>query len=212
MEVILLEKIGKLGNIGDKAKVKAGFGRNYLIPQGKAVFATESNIAEFESRRAELEAKAADALTAAQARADQLAALDSIVISVIAGDEGKLFGSIGARELEDAIGGAGVEVSKNKISLPDGALRQTGDYVIDIQLHSDVTASVSVTLRSTRPSTTKGSPTPGGPSPCAVVSGKTCAMPGVDSMTLVTSATVSSGAITIVSLPEPAGKCRSSAS
>jgi large subunit ribosomal protein L9 len=146
MEVILLEKIGKLGNIGDKAKVKAGFGRNYLIPQGKAVFATESNIAEFESRRAELEAKAADALTAAQARADQLAALDSIVISVIAGDEGKLFGSIGARELEDAIGGAGVEVSKNEISLPDGALRQTGDYVIDIQLHSDVTASVSVTL------------------------------------------------------------------
>lgn len=146
MEVILLEKIGKLGNIGDKAKVKAGFGRNYLIPQGKAVFATESNIAEFESRRAELEAKAADALTAAQARADQLAALDSIVISVIAGDEGKLFGSIGARELEDAIGGAGVEVSKNEISLPDGALRQTGDYVIDIQLHSDVTAPVSVTL------------------------------------------------------------------
>ncbi len=146
MEVILLEKIGKLGNIGDKAKVKAGFGRNYLIPQGKAVFATESNIAEFESRRAELEAKAADALTAAQARADQLAALDSIVISVIAGDEGKLFGSIGARELEDAIGSAGVEVSKNEISLPDGALRQTGDYVIDIQLHSDVTASVSVTL------------------------------------------------------------------
>ena len=97
MEVILLEKVGKLGDIGDKAKVKAGFGRNYLIPQGKAVFATENNIAEFESRRAELEAKAADALTAAQARADQLAALDPIVISVIAGDEGKLFGSVGAR-------------------------------------------------------------------------------------------------------------------
>ena len=146
MEVILLEKVGKLGNIGDKAKVKAGFGRNYLIPQGKAVFATESNIAEFESRRAELEAKAADTLTAAQARADQLAALDPIVISVIAGDEGKLFGSVGARELEDAIGNAGVEVSKNEISLPDGALRQIGDFVIEIQLHSDVTGSVSVTL------------------------------------------------------------------
>ena len=146
MEVILLEKVGKLGNIGDKAKVKAGFGRNYLIPQGKAVFATESNIAEFESRRAELEAKAADTLTAAQARADQLAALDPIVISVIAGDEGKLFGSVGARELEDAIGNAGVEVSKNEISLPDGALRQIGEFAIDIQLHSDVTGSVSVTL------------------------------------------------------------------
>ena len=146
MEVILLEKVGKLGNIGDKAKVKAGFGRNYLIPQGKAVFATESNIAEFESRRAELEAKAADTLTAAQARADQLAALDPIVISVIAGDEGKLFGSVGVRELEDAIGNAGVEVSKNEISLPDGALRQIGEFAIDIQLHSDVTGSVSVTL------------------------------------------------------------------
>ena len=146
MEVILLEKVGKLGNIGDKAKVRAGFGRNYLIPQGKAVFATESNIAEFESRRAELEAKAADTLTAAQARADQLAALDPIVISVIAGDEGKLFGSVGARELEDAIGNAGVEVSKNEISLPDGALRQIGDFVIESQLHSDVTGSVSVTL------------------------------------------------------------------
>ena len=146
MEVILLEKVGKLGNIGDKAKVRAGFGRNYLIPQGKAVFATESNIAEFESRRAELEAKAADTLTAAQARADQLAALDPIVISVIAGDEGKLFGSVGARELEDAIGNAGVEVSKNEISLPDGALRQIGDFVIESQLHSDVTGSVSVKL------------------------------------------------------------------
>ena len=146
MEVILLEKVGKLGNIGDIAKVKAGFGRNYLIPQGKAVFATESNIAEFESRRAELEAKAADTLTAAQARADQLAALDPIVISVIAGDEGKLFGSVGVRELEDAIGNAGVEVSKNEISLPDGALRQIGEFAIDIQLHSDVTGSVSVTL------------------------------------------------------------------
>ncbi len=147
MEVILLEKIGKLGNIGDKAKVKAGFGRNYLIPQGKAVFATESNIAEFESRRAELEAKAADALSAAQVRADKLTALDSIVITVIAGEEGKLFGSVGARELEEAIGGVGVEVSKNEISLPDGALRQIGEYTIDIQLHSDVSASVSVILQ-----------------------------------------------------------------
>ena len=97
MEVILLEKIGKLGNIGDKANVKAGFGRNYLIPQGKAVFATESNIADFESRRAELEARAADSLKTAEGRAAKIAEVGSITISAIAGEEGKLFGSVGAR-------------------------------------------------------------------------------------------------------------------
>ena len=96
MEVILLEKIGKLGDIGDKANVKAGFGRNFLIPQGKAVFATEKNIAEFELRRAELEAQAADKLSQAKARATKLQEIGSITISAIAGDEGKLFGSVGS--------------------------------------------------------------------------------------------------------------------
>ncbi|MDG0968818.1 MAG: 50S ribosomal protein L9 [Porticoccaceae bacterium] len=146
MEVILLEKIGKLGNIGDKANVKAGFGRNYLIPQGKAVFATESNVADFESRRAELEARAAEILKTAEARAAKIAEVGSITISAIAGEEGKLFGSVGARELEDAITAAGGDVSKNEISLPEGALRQVGEYSLDIQLHTDVTASITVVI------------------------------------------------------------------
>jgi large subunit ribosomal protein L9 len=146
MEVILLEKIGKLGNIGDKANVKAGFGRNYLIPQGKAVFSTESNIADFESRRAELEARAADSLKTAEGRAAKIAEVGSITISAIAGEEGKLFGSVGARELEEAITAAGGDVSKNEISLPEGALRQVGEYSLDIQLHTDVTASITVVI------------------------------------------------------------------
>ncbi|MBT3673198.1 MAG: 50S ribosomal protein L9 [Porticoccaceae bacterium] len=146
MEVILLEKIGKLGNIGDRANVKAGFGRNYLIPQGKAVFATDKNVAEFELRRAGLEAQAAEKLTEAQARADKLKAVGSITISAIAGDEGKLFGSVGARELEEAIAAAGSDVSKNEISLPEGPLRQVGEFNIDVHLHTDITETITVVI------------------------------------------------------------------
>ena len=112
MEVILLEKIGKLGGIGDRANVKAGFGRNYLIPQGKAVFATEANTVAFELRRAELEANAADKLVKAQGRAKLLEALGAITIVAIAGEEGKLFGSVGVRELEEAIAAAGGDINK----------------------------------------------------------------------------------------------------
>lgn len=146
MEVILLEKIGKLGNIGDRANVKAGFGRNYLIPQGKAVFATDKNVAEFELRRAGLEAQSAEKLTEAQARADKLKAVGSITISAIAGDEGKLFGSVGARELEEAIAAAGSDVSKNEISLPEGPLRQVGEFNIDVHLHTDITETITVVI------------------------------------------------------------------
>ncbi|MBT5103380.1 MAG: 50S ribosomal protein L9 [Porticoccaceae bacterium] len=146
MEVILLEKIGKLGNIGDRANVKAGFGRNYLIPQGKAVFATDKNVAEFELRRAGLEAQAAEKLTEAQARADKLKAVGSITISAIAGDEGKLFGSVGARELEEAIAAAGSDVSKNEISLPEGPLRQVGEFNIDVHLHTDIIETITVVI------------------------------------------------------------------
>ena len=146
MEVILLEKIGKLGDIGDKANVKAGFGRNFLIPQGKAVFATEKNITEFELRRAELEAQAADKLSQAKARSAKLQEIGSITISAIAGDEGKLFGSVGARELEDAIAAAGGDVTKNEISLPEGAFRQIGEFTVDIQLHSDITETLAVVI------------------------------------------------------------------
>lgn len=145
MEVILLEKVGKLGAIGDKVAVKAGFGRNYLIPQGKAVAATEANIAEFEARRSELEAAASEKLSAAQARFEKLAEL-AVTIEANAGDEGKLFGSIGTRDIAEAITAAGVEVAKAEVKLPAGALREVGEYEIDIQLHADVTQVVKVSV------------------------------------------------------------------
>ena len=146
MEVILLEKIGKLGNIGDKANVKAGFGRNYLIPHGKAVFATASNIADFELRRADLEAAAASKLGAAQTRANALAAIGSVTITAVAGDEGKLFGSVGIRELEDALAAAGSDINKSEISMPDGPIRFVGEFSIECQLHVDVTQSFTVVV------------------------------------------------------------------
>lgn len=146
MEVILLDKVGKLGKIGDKVNVKAGYGRNFLIPQGKAVFATAENLSAFEARRAELEAAAAEQRSAAEARGQQLAALAIIVIASNAGDEGKLFGSIGTRDIADAITAAGVEVCKSEVKLPEGALRETGEYEIDIQLHSEVTQPIKLKI------------------------------------------------------------------
>ena len=146
MEVILLEKIGKLGGIGDKANVKAGFGRNYLIPQGKAVFATESNIAEFELRRADLEANAAAKLAEAEARAAALVAIGTLTISAVAGDEGKLFGSVGIRELEDAIAAAGGDINKSEINMPDGPISFVGEYSVECQLHVDVTQNFTVVV------------------------------------------------------------------
>ena len=143
MDVILLEKIGKLGNLGDKVSVKAGYGRNYLIPFGKAVPATKDNLANFEARRAELEAAAADKLTAATGRAKLLEEL-TISIAANAGDEGKLFGSIGTRDIAEAITAAGTEVSKSEVRMPDGVIREVGEYEINIQLHSDVTTTVQV--------------------------------------------------------------------
>lgn len=145
MDVILLDKIGNLGNVGDKVSVKAGFGRNFLIPQGKALPATASNVAEFEARRAELEAAAAEKKVEAEARAAKLTDL-SITIAANAGDEGKLFGSIGTRDIADAITAAGVEVAKAEVKLPEGALRDVGEFDIDVQLHSEVVATVKVII------------------------------------------------------------------
>lgn len=145
MEVILLDKVGKMGGLGDQVKVKAGYGRNYLIPQGKAVPATAENVAAFESRRKELEAQAQQRLNEATARAEQLAAV-SINLTMMAGDEGKLFGSIGTRDLAEAITAAGVSVDKSEVKLPDGALRQTGEYQVEIQVHPEVLATVAVTI------------------------------------------------------------------
>jgi large subunit ribosomal protein L9 len=145
MNVILLEKVGKLGNIGDNVAVKSGFGRNFLIPQGKAVPATANNVADFEARRSELEAVAAEKKGVAEVRAAQLVDI-SVVITAKAGDEGKLFGSLGTRDLANAITAAGVAVSKAEVKLPEGTLRDLGEYSIDVQLHSEVTQAVTVSV------------------------------------------------------------------
>lgn len=145
MDVILLDKVGKLGNVGDKVSVKAGFGRNFLIPQGKALPATVSNVEEFEARRAELEAAAAEKKTAAEARSEKLAEL-VVTIKANAGDEGKLFGSIGTRDIAEAITAAGVDVAKAEVKLPEGALREVGEFEIDLQLHSEVMQTVKVVI------------------------------------------------------------------
>ncbi|EKA4519598.1 50S ribosomal protein L9 [Vibrio cholerae] len=144
MQVILLDKIGNLGSLGDTVNVKSGYARNFLIPQGKAVMATKANVAMFESRRAELEAKVAEQLAAAQTRADQVNALEAVVIASKAGDEGKLFGSIGTRDIADAITAAGVKVSKSEVRLPEGALRNVGAYEVSVQLRSEVFATAKV--------------------------------------------------------------------
>ncbi|MDQ7090720.1 MAG: 50S ribosomal protein L9 [Methylococcales bacterium] len=145
MEVILLEKVTNLGNLGDKVAIKSGYGRNYLIPQGKATVATATKIAEFESRRAELEKVAAEKLAAAQVRGTALEKLE-ITIAHKAGDEGKLFGSVGTQNIADAITEAGAKVEKHEVRLPDGVIRHTGDYGIDIQLHSDVVITLSINI------------------------------------------------------------------
>ena len=143
MEVILLEKIANLGNLGDKVAIKAGYGRNFLIPQGKAVAATTTKIAEFEARRAELEKLAAEKLTAAQARADAVSKLQ-ILIEQKAGEEGKLFGSVGTQNIADAITSAGVAIERHEVRLPDGVIRHVGEYDIAITLHTDVVVTLPV--------------------------------------------------------------------
>ncbi len=145
MEVILLEKIANLGNLGDKVNVKSGFGRNFLLPQGKAVVANAANLEAFEARRAELEKAAADKLASAQARANELAEL-VVTITANAGDEGKLFGSIGTRDIADALTAAGIAVEKSEIRLPEGALRNIGEYDVAVHLHSDVDAAIKVVV------------------------------------------------------------------
>jgi large subunit ribosomal protein L9 len=145
MQIILLEKIRRLGELGDTVKVKSGYGRNFLIPQGKAVSATEANKKFFEQRRAELEKKQAEVLAAAQARAEKLAAL-TVTIASKAGDEGKLFGSVGTRDIAEAVSKAGVAVEKSEVRLPNGALRMVGEYDISIALHSEVTGTVKVAV------------------------------------------------------------------
>ncbi|WP_440903591.1 50S ribosomal protein L9 [Catenovulum sp. SX2] len=144
MDIILLDKIANLGTLGDQVSVKAGYARNFLFPQGKAVPATKANVEHFEQQRAELEAKLADVLAAAQARAEKVAELASVTIASKAGDEGKLFGSIGTRDIADAITAAGVAVAKSEVKLPNGTLREVGEFDIDLQLHADVTTTIKL--------------------------------------------------------------------
>ncbi|MGD8311357.1 MAG: 50S ribosomal protein L9 [Gammaproteobacteria bacterium] len=145
MEVILLEKIENLGGMGDKVRVRPGYGRNYLIPQGKAAPATPANIAAFEARRAELEQSAADALAAAQARAGQL--VDKrFTVKAKAGDEGKLFGSVGTADIERVISDAGIPVERHEVRLPTGAFRQIGEYEVQLHLHTDVDVTVMLVI------------------------------------------------------------------
>jgi large subunit ribosomal protein L9 len=143
VDVILLKKVGGLGELGDKVAVRPGYGRNYLIPQGYAAPATPENLKAFEERRAELEREAAEALAAAEARKERLADL-SVSIARKAGDEGRLFGSVGTADIAAAITEAGVEVEKSEVRLPSGPLRNVGEYEIDLHLHSDVDTTVRV--------------------------------------------------------------------
>ena len=145
MEVILFEKIDRLGGIGDLVNVKSGFARNYLLPQGKAKVATEENKAEIETRRAEFEKMAAEAIAAAEKRREQIEAL-SISITAKSGTEGKLFGSIGNIDIAAAVTDAGVELEKREVRLPEGPIRQAGEYEVALHLHSDVDAIVKVTV------------------------------------------------------------------
>ena len=143
MEVILLEKVHKLGELGDQVKVKPGFGRNYLIPSGKAVSATPDNIAKFDARRAELEKQQQDALSEATSRAEKLNEV-SVTIARKAGAEGKLFGSVGTIDIAEAVTAEGTEMAKHEIRLPEGPIRSTGEYELTAQLHADVVATIKV--------------------------------------------------------------------
>jgi len=145
MEIILLEKVDNVGGIGDKVRVKSGYARNFLIPQGKATLATPANLAKFEARRAELEAKAAGELATAQARAKKLEGL-VLKIGMQAGAEGKLFGSVGTVDIAEEIGKLGIEVERSEVRLPDGPLRVAGDHTIELHLHADVNVELKVVI------------------------------------------------------------------
>ncbi|MFP9014000.1 50S ribosomal protein L9 [Pseudomonas aeruginosa] len=145
MEVILLEKVANLGNLGDKVNIKGGYARNFLLPQGKATVATAENVAAFEARRAELEKAAAEKKAAAEARAAQLSEL-VVTLGAHDGDEGKLFGSIGTRDIAEAVSAAGYPLEKAEVRLPNGALRNTGEFDVAVHLHTDVETTLKLII------------------------------------------------------------------
>jgi large subunit ribosomal protein L9 len=143
MQVILLEKVTKLGSLGDTVTVKAGFARNFLLPQKKAVPATKANLEQFEARRAELEKAAAEKLTAAQTRKTKIEEIE-LTVAVKAGDEGKLFGSLGNRDIAELATEAGVALVKSEVRLPTGPIRNVGEFDITVQLHAEVSATLKL--------------------------------------------------------------------
>ena len=143
MNVILLDNVENLGSIGDMVTVKAGYGRNFLLPQGKAALATKENVKEFEARRAELEKAAAAELKAAQDRAKLVEGMD-LVIPANVGSEGKLFGSVGPIDISDAFSKVGVEIARAEVRMPDGPIHEVGDFVIGLHLHPEVDVDVNV--------------------------------------------------------------------
>jgi large subunit ribosomal protein L9 len=145
MEIILLQKVANLGNIGDRVKVKAGYGRNFLLPQGKATLATADNIAKFEARRSELEHAAGEELGKAQARATKLQGF-KLSLTAKAGGEGKLFGSVGTSDIAEATRKAGFDVERSEVRLPQGPIRQAGEHIVHLHLHTDVTVDLPVTI------------------------------------------------------------------
>ncbi len=145
MEVILLEKIENLGGLGDKVTVKSGYGRNYLVPTGRAIPATQENLAAFEARRAELEKEAAAVLATAEARKAKIEALN-VSIPAKAGDEGRLFGSVGTVDIAEAVNAAGVELERREIRLPEGPFHVVGDFEVQIHLHSDVDTTLKLSI------------------------------------------------------------------
>lgn len=145
MQIILLEKVGTLGQLGDVVTVKNGYARNFLIPQGKARRATEANLKEFEARRAELEKRQAEILADAQARAEKLTGF-VVNISQKAGVDGRLFGAVTGADIAEAITAAGIEVKKANVRMPNGPFKVIGEYNVDISLHHDVLVEVSVTV------------------------------------------------------------------
>ncbi|WP_129777249.1 50S ribosomal protein L9 [Peristeroidobacter soli] len=145
MEIILMQKVANLGNIGDKVKVKAGYGRNYLLPQGKATLATPENVAKFEARRAEFEKVAKEELASAQARAAKLEGF-KLSLTAKAGGEGKLFGSVGNSDIIEALKKAGHTLERSEVRLPNGPIRQAGEHVVQLHLHTDVNVDLPVVI------------------------------------------------------------------
>jgi len=145
MELILLQKVKNLGNLGDKVNVKPGYGRNFLVPQGKAVSANEANLADFEKRRADYEAKANQQLSGAEARRAQIENA-AITLKANASPEGKLFGSVGPRDIAEAFTAAGTTIEKSEVVMAEGPIRHIGEFEVQIHLHADVHTTVKVTV------------------------------------------------------------------